>query len=186
MTTKILQLVNSAFFGLPQPATNVKEAVMYLGLTTIRALVLSVQVFSQFDQRAVKDFSIEELARHCWMTGLAARRIAEAEHCDPKMDDQCFLAGLLHDVGQLILATGLPGAICRGSAIGPRIRPPGVGSGTGGIRRHPRRSRRVFAGALGPSQPGRRSCRPAPSARRRLLQRVLARDRRPRRRRFCA
>jgi len=108
MTTKILQLVNSAFFGLPQPAADPMEAVMFLGLTTIRALVLSVQVFSQFDSRANKSFSIDGLAQHCWLTGLLARRIAEAEHCDPKFDDQCFLAGLLHDVGQLILATNLP------------------------------------------------------------------------------
>ena len=108
MTTKVLQLVNSAFFGLPQPANNALEAVTYLGLATVRALVLCVQVFSQFDQRVIQNFSIESLARHCWMTGLVARQIAEMEHCDPKMDDQCFLAGLLHDVGQLILAAGLP------------------------------------------------------------------------------
>ena len=108
MTTKVLQLVNSAFFGLPQPAANTLEAVTYLGLTTVRALVLSVQVFSQFDQKAIRNFSIEALAQHCWMTGLVARHIAELEHCDPKIDDQCFLAGLLHDVGQIILAAGLP------------------------------------------------------------------------------
>ena len=42
------------------------------------------------------------------MTGVVARRIAEIEHADSKINDQCFIAGLLHDVGQLILATGLP------------------------------------------------------------------------------
>ena len=108
MTTKILQLVNSAFFGLSQPAANTSEAVIYLGLATIRALVLSLQVFSQFEQKTVKGFSIDALAQHCWMTGVVARRIAEIEHSDSKINDQCFLAGLLHDVGQLILATGLP------------------------------------------------------------------------------
>jgi HD-like signal output (HDOD) protein len=108
MTTKILQLVNSAFFGLPQPLTNAQEAVMYLGVATIRALVLSIQVFSQYEQKAIKGFSLDQLAQHCWTTGMLARRIAEAEHCDPKIDDQCFLAGLLHDVGRLILASGLP------------------------------------------------------------------------------
>jgi HD-like signal output (HDOD) protein len=108
MTTKILQLVNSAFFGLSQPASNVEEAVMYLGLTTIRALVLSTQVFSQFDQATIKAFSIDGIAQHCWMTGVIARRIAETEQRDPKISDQCFLAGLLHDLGYLILAAGLP------------------------------------------------------------------------------
>jgi HD-like signal output (HDOD) protein len=108
MTSKILQLVNSAFFGLPQPIANVQEAVIYLGLATVRALVLSLQVFSQFEQKTIKGFSIETLAQHSWRVGVFARRIAEAERCDPKVDDQCFLAGLLHDLGQLILASGLP------------------------------------------------------------------------------
>jgi HD-like signal output (HDOD) protein len=108
MTTKILQLVNSAFFGLPQPISNPREAVMYLGLTTVRALVLSIQVFSQYNQKAIKGFSLDDLAQHCWITGMLARRIAETEHSDSKIDDQCFLGGLLHDVGRLILASGLP------------------------------------------------------------------------------
>jgi HD-like signal output (HDOD) protein len=116
MTSKILQLVNSAFFGLPQPISNAQESVMYLGLTTVRALVLSIQVFSQYDQKAIKGFSIDQLAQHCWMTGVLARRIAEAEHSDPKMDDQCFLAGLLHDVGRLILASGMPDEYARALA----------------------------------------------------------------------
>jgi len=110
MASKILQLVNSAFFGLPQPIANPSDAVFYLGLTTVRSLVLSLQVFSQYDQKQIQGFSIDGLAQHSWITGMWSRRIAEAEHCDPKIDDQCFLAGLLHDVGQLILAAGMPDA----------------------------------------------------------------------------
>jgi HD-like signal output (HDOD) protein/CheY-like chemotaxis protein len=108
MTTKILQLVNSAFFGLSQSISNPTEAVAYLGLTTIRSMVLSLQVFSQFDQRKIKGFSIEALAQHGWRTGIFARRIAQIEHSELKVGDQCFLAGLLHDVGRLILASNLP------------------------------------------------------------------------------
>jgi HD-like signal output (HDOD) protein len=109
MTTKILQLVNSAFFGLPQPINNPAEAVLYLGVATVRSLVLSLQVFSQFDPAVNRGFSLEMLAHHCWMTGVVASRVAQAEQKDMRMRDQCFLAGLLHDVGQLILATDLPG-----------------------------------------------------------------------------
>ncbi len=108
MTTKILQMVNSAFFRLPDPVTNARQAAAYLGLANLRALVLSLQVFSQFDQRAVPQFSIERLAQHCRATGLRARRIAELESCEQKVEEQYFLAGLLHDVGKLILAAGLP------------------------------------------------------------------------------
>jgi len=108
MTSKILQLVNSAFFGLPQPISHPAEAVMYLGLSTVRSLVLSLQIFSQFDAKACREFSLDALAHHCWMTGVSARRLAQAERGDARTQDQCFLAGLLHDVGQLILAAGLP------------------------------------------------------------------------------
>lgn len=109
MTTKILQLVNSAFFGLPQPINHPTDAVMYLGLNTVRSLVLTLQIFSQYDQENCKGFSLGGLAHHCWVTGISARRIAREERKDAKMLEECFLAGLLHDVGQLILATGLPG-----------------------------------------------------------------------------
>jgi HD-like signal output (HDOD) protein len=108
MTTKILQMVNSAFFRLPQPVSDARQAAAYLGLANLRSLVLSLQVFSQFDQHSVQQFSIEDLAQHCRTTGLRARRIAELEHSDQKVEEQYFLAGLLHDVGKLILAAGLP------------------------------------------------------------------------------
>lgn len=107
MTTKILQLVNSAFFGLPQPVSNPTDAVMYLGMSTVRSLVLSLQLFSQFDERDCRLLPIETLAGHSWATGVTARRIARLEGQDAKVMDQCFLSGLLHDTGQLILAVGL-------------------------------------------------------------------------------
>jgi HD-like signal output (HDOD) protein len=107
MTAKILQLINSPFFGLPQPIDNPADAVMYLGLTTVRSLTL-MQVFAAPNYPPLPGFSLDSLARHCWMTGMAARHVAEAERRDLKMCDQCFLAGLLHDVGQLVLATNVP------------------------------------------------------------------------------
>jgi HD-like signal output (HDOD) protein len=107
MTAKILQLVNSAFFGLAQPVSNATEAALYLGLNTIRSLALSVGVFSQYDQKMCKSFSLDVLAKHSWMTGVLARQVAQLERKDSKMLEQCFLAGLLHDIGQLVLAFGL-------------------------------------------------------------------------------
>jgi HD-like signal output (HDOD) protein/CheY-like chemotaxis protein len=107
MTAKVLQLVNSAFFGLAQPVSNPVEAVNYLGLNTIRSLALSVGVFSQYEQDTCKLFSLEALAEHSWWVGVVARRLAEVERQETTMVEQCFLAGLLHDVGQLVLASGL-------------------------------------------------------------------------------
>jgi HD-like signal output (HDOD) protein len=107
MTAKILQLVNSAFFGLAQPISSPAEAAVYLGLNTIRSLALSVGIFSQYDQKTCKLFSLDALARHSWTTGVMARAVAHLERQDTKMLDQCFLAGMIHDIGQLVLAFGL-------------------------------------------------------------------------------
>ena len=108
MTVKILQLVNSAFFGLAQPVNNPTEAAVYLGLNTIRSLALAAGIFSQYEQAMCKLFSLDALAQHSWLTGGLARRVAQAERQELKIQEQCFLAGLLHDVGQVILASGLP------------------------------------------------------------------------------
>jgi HD-like signal output (HDOD) protein/CheY-like chemotaxis protein len=108
MTAKILQLVNSAFFGLAQPINSPAEAAVYLGLNTIRSLTLSAGIFSQYDQKICKSFSLDVLAQHSWQVGGMARRVAQLERQDVKSIDQCFLAGLLHDTGQLIFASGLP------------------------------------------------------------------------------
>lgn len=108
MTAKILQLVNSAFFGLAQPINSPAEAVVYLGINTIRALVLSLGIFLQYEGKFCRKFSLNALAEHSWVAGTMARTIAHKERRSVQMVDQCFLAGLLHDVGQLVLAFGLP------------------------------------------------------------------------------
>jgi HD-like signal output (HDOD) protein len=108
MSTKILQLVNSAFFGLPHSVHSMTEAVTHLGLATVRSLAVTLQVFSQFDARSCEGFSLDSLANHSWVTAVAARRIAREERKNMSTLDQCFLAGLVHDVGKLVLATGSP------------------------------------------------------------------------------
>jgi HD-like signal output (HDOD) protein len=107
MTAKMLQLVNSAFFGLAHPVSDPLEAVQYLGLNTIRTLTLSIGIFSKYETAAGSLFSLDTLANHSWTVGLLARCVAKQEQAGHKLAEQCFLAGLLHDVGQLVLAYGL-------------------------------------------------------------------------------
>jgi HD-like signal output (HDOD) protein/CheY-like chemotaxis protein len=108
MTAKILQLVNSAFFGLPRHVATPAEAVSLLGVDTVKSLVLSLQVFTKFDQAKLKFFSIERLLGHSIATGKLIGNIASAERVDKVMKDQAVLAGFLHDSGQLVLAANLP------------------------------------------------------------------------------
>jgi putative nucleotidyltransferase with HDIG domain len=108
LTTKILTLVNSAFFGLGRPIAHPSEAAVFLGTETLRALVLSLQVFSQFSQVQLKEFSVENLWKHSWTTGVLARRLCEFEEAGRATTDEAFIAGLLHDVGKLVLAANHP------------------------------------------------------------------------------
>jgi HD-like signal output (HDOD) protein len=108
LTTKILTLVNSAFFGLGRSITHPSEAAVFLGTETLRALVLSLQVFSQFSQVRLKEFSVDNLWKHSWATGVLARRLCEFEEASRTTTDEAFIAGLLHDMGKLVLALNHP------------------------------------------------------------------------------
>ncbi len=108
MATRILQVVNSAYFGLRCRVSSPAQAVALLGLDTVKALVLSLQVFSQFSDRPDAFFSPDLLWRHGLVTGLAARAIAQEEGAPPSVADDAFTAGLIHDVCALILSSNLP------------------------------------------------------------------------------
>jgi HD-like signal output (HDOD) protein len=108
MTAKILQLVNSAFFGLPRHVATPAEAASLLGTETIKVLVLSVDVFSQFAVPSVKRLAPEAVQKHCAHTAAIAKQIAIAEKATKEVADASFMAGFLHDVGKLILAQNMP------------------------------------------------------------------------------
>jgi len=105
MTAKILQVVNSAFFGLVRKINNPKEAVMLLGTETIKALVLSVKIFSQFNQKKFAWFNFDELFNHSMSVSMFAQTISRQEHLDPALVNNSLMAGMFHDLGKLILVT---------------------------------------------------------------------------------
>src|SRR5260370_2744123 len=78
VSAEMLQLVNSAFFALGRRVADPAEAAMFLGSETLKALVLSLQVFAQFKEFGSQDFSVEALWSHSWATGLLAPRICAA------------------------------------------------------------------------------------------------------------
>ena len=105
MTAKILQMVNSAFFGLFRKITSPEQAVMMLGLETIKALVLSVKIFSEFNQKSFSWFNIDDLFNHSLAVSLYAKAIIKSENLDQVLINNSMMAGMLHDLGKLILAT---------------------------------------------------------------------------------
>ena len=105
MTAKILQVVNSVFFGLPRKISSTQEAVVLLGLETIRALVLSVKIFAEFSQKKFSWFNIDELFSHSISVSTYAKTIVKKEKLGQDLINKSLMAGLLHDLGKLILAT---------------------------------------------------------------------------------
>jgi HD-like signal output (HDOD) protein len=108
ITAKILQVTNSAAFGLPEKVNDPVEAVQQLGMVTVRSLVLSAQVFSSFHSTRLKKFSAEALWAHLMKCGDLARTIMRRKHVSLTESEDAFTAGMLHDMGKLMLADSLP------------------------------------------------------------------------------
>ena len=104
LAAKTLQLVNSSFFGLAREVTSVPEAVAYLGTATLRSLVLSTEAMSLFRPAArATGLDVDALAARAVATATEAARLAVPEH---RVD--AFTAGLLTDLGLLLLAAKAP------------------------------------------------------------------------------
>ena len=110
LTAKILHLVNSAFFGVARSVSDAGEAVQFLGVSRIRSLALIHHVFSAFEQRSYDQLSIEEVWQHSLQTAAWARQFVMWEGGGRGLEEEAFTGGLLHDIGQLILAANLPAA----------------------------------------------------------------------------
>ncbi|HLK56160.1 MAG TPA: response regulator [Chthonomonadaceae bacterium] len=108
MTARILQLVNSSFFGQQRHISSVAQAISLIGLDTIRALVLSIGVFSQFEPGLGTRFPVEKIWRHSMRVGKLAKEIACSQDQSRGEVEDAFASGLLHDAGKLILAANMP------------------------------------------------------------------------------
>ena len=113
MSAQVLKLVNSAFFGLRRRVANASDAVTYLGLDTIKALVLSLHTFSQYESTELGGISLVALRNHSLITAACAKHIARMENADAKLVDEAFIGGLLHDAGKLVLAANFSGPYAR-------------------------------------------------------------------------
>ena len=108
MTAKILQMANSAFFGLRRHISNPMDAVNLLGLDAVVAMTLTIQVFSRVKTGSIPGFSPTTLWNHSLRIGLLAKRLAQCEQQTLEVVNDAFTAGLLHDAGKMILASEQP------------------------------------------------------------------------------
>lgn len=105
ITAKILQMINSAFFGLKNRVESPLQAVSMLGLDTIKSLVLTIGTFSQFKDTGVPGFSLETIYNYSVNVGSYSKTYATILGLSRKEIDNSLIAGMLFDIGKLILVT---------------------------------------------------------------------------------
>ncbi|MDB5970587.1 MAG: hypothetical protein JWQ90_3037 [Hydrocarboniphaga sp.] len=100
MCIKILQLVNSSYFGLARPMSSIRQAVTYLGLELLKALALSAHIFSTMESACLRGVCLDQLQQHSVRMARMMRRFIT----DPRQSEEAFTTGLVHDVGKILLA----------------------------------------------------------------------------------
>ncbi len=108
ISAKLLQLANSAVFGLQLQVVQPAEAVAYVGLDTTRSLLLLAHTFASFENLQPAGFHMEALWRHSLAVGQFAKTIVERQDGSADLAGKAFTAGLLHDLGKLLYAANLP------------------------------------------------------------------------------
>ncbi len=105
ITAKLLQMVNSAFFGLPTHVNSPLQAVNLLGLDTVQGLVLAAGAFNQFKDPGLSGISINTIYDHSMAVGTNAQRIARFLGLSKHLVGDALMAGMLHDIGKLVMLT---------------------------------------------------------------------------------
>jgi HD-like signal output (HDOD) protein len=105
MTAKVMQLVNSAFFGMPRRVDSPRDAVVLLGLTTIHSIVVAGRLFDFVSQGASQQSAISGLWQASVKIGESAARLARQSGASEKVASQARLCGLLSLIGRVVLLT---------------------------------------------------------------------------------
>ncbi len=107
ITLKILKLVNSAFYGFKSKISDLRNAVVLLGYNVVRNAIVSISVINSFPKRVkLMDFDISQFWKHSLAVAVTSMNIAQLSK--KESPDNCFVGGLLHDVGKVILAQYFP------------------------------------------------------------------------------
>jgi putative nucleotidyltransferase with HDIG domain len=104
ITTKVLRVANSAYYGANRDISSISQAVVLMGFAEVQNIALSVSIFSRFSG-ATKMFDRQEFWEHCFMTACAADAL---QHRVNAQTNDGFVAGLLHDIGRIVLDQHFP------------------------------------------------------------------------------
>lgn len=102
LSAKTLRLANSSFYGMARQVTTIQEAIAILGFRTVRSLAATAALIGNFSANPGNSFDFTPFWRHAIGAAVCARELAPHLHLNP---DQAYTAGLLHDIGRLVLVT---------------------------------------------------------------------------------
>ncbi|HEY3915625.1 MAG TPA: HDOD domain-containing protein [Verrucomicrobiae bacterium] len=107
LTSRLLRLVNSVYYGMSKPVKNIEEAVFYLGVRQIRQLAMVTPIIEDFQKLAEgRQFPWRQFWRHCIAVALMTREITDL--LQTQDDEIDYVAGLIHDVGKIVMASAFP------------------------------------------------------------------------------
>ena len=97
LTGKVLKLINSAYFALPNKVISLNHAVIMLGVNTIKNLSLSTAVVDVIKGDSKSEyFNMDKIWEHSLATAVTAKNLAKAMNIDKKILEEFFICGLLH------------------------------------------------------------------------------------------
>jgi len=102
LTAKTLRLANSSFYGVQYKINSIQEAIAILGFRSVRTLITTTAVTGSFARSNVGQFDFQSFWRHSIATAVCAKQLASHIKAN---QDYAFTAGLLHDIGKLVLVT---------------------------------------------------------------------------------
>ncbi|NDV28076.1 response regulator [Desulfovibrio sp. JC010] len=105
ISTTLLKVVNSSFFGFYGSVSCPSRAAVLLGTNVLKGLILGVHFLQELDTDILGHYSIEKLWGHCLQTGYLAKEICALMDMDEKTATDCFVGGLLHDIGKFVFIT---------------------------------------------------------------------------------
>ena len=101
---KVMRLINSAYYSLPNQITSLVRAIIMLGINTVKNLALSTAVLGTLGRASdFQALNMEGFWRHSISVGVTAKLTATRRNIDPKIREEYFIAGLLHDIGKIPL-----------------------------------------------------------------------------------
>lgn len=100
-----MKVVNSSFFGFYNSVSCPKRAAVLLGVDIMKGLVLGVHFLKELNTEILGTYSVKKLWEHCLQTGYCAKTIAASMQADNQTITNCFVSGILHDIGKFVFTT---------------------------------------------------------------------------------